>query len=70
MFFLCSKGVEYAENICGRSRGAGLNRAFCRDDRGVGAAAPPIISRARLSDEGSARENGDVFPWLAVWRGQ
>jgi hypothetical protein len=44
MFLLCSHiGGGHVEDLCGRSSGAGVNHAVHRNDRGLGAADPPVL---------------------------
>ena len=48
MFFLCSHvGGGHVEDIRGRGGGVGVDHAFRRDDRGLGAADSPALRQRR-----------------------
>lgn len=46
------RGGRHATGIRGRSSGAGVDRAFCRDDRGLGATHSPILTQGRPRSPG------------------
>ena len=61
MFLICSwiVGVGHVEDVCGRSRGAGVDYAVCRDDRGLGATDSPALMRLAARQVRRAGEKPD-----------
>src|ERR1700744_2199111 len=70
--YVHTSGGRYVEGVCGRSGGAGVDCAVCRDDRGLGAVASPTLTgRSTLRDGRVAASFRMRFldpSWRGAWQ--